>query len=222
MAAALACSQHGRGAFLSHRSAAELWGLLSVSHGLVDVTIPGDGGRKKRAGIRVHRSRTLAPAETTRRHRIPVTSSKRTIQDLRRRKPSQGGANAEQLRRAIRQANILGLPVNDPLPGKTRSDLELLFLGICRRHRLPPPEVNVEIGDIEVDFLWRRQRLVVETDSYRYHRGQIAFQNDRVRDLELRNLGFDVVRLSEKQLQEPGNVVSVLTCLLEGDGGGPG
>jgi very-short-patch-repair endonuclease len=219
MAAVLACDQEGRRAVLSHRSAAELWGLLSPSRGFVDVTVPGDGGRKRRVGIRGHRSKTLEPAETTRRHGIPVTSPARTIHDLRRTRPSRGGANAEQLRRAIRQASVFGLPFDDPETERTRSDLELLFRGICRRHRLPPPEVNVELGEIEVDFLWRRRRLVVETDSYRYHRGPVAFENDRDRDLKLRMLGFDVVRFSEKQLQTPQRVVSVLTCLLGEDGG---
>jgi hypothetical protein len=36
MAAVLAC---GAGAVLSHRSGAELWGLLPVRHGLIEVTI---------------------------------------------------------------------------------------------------------------------------------------------------------------------------------------
>src|SRR6478672_12982255 len=35
MAAVLACDQEGRRAFLSHRSAAELWGLLSTSRGMI-------------------------------------------------------------------------------------------------------------------------------------------------------------------------------------------
>lgn len=38
---------------------------------------------------------------------------------------------------------------------RTRSELEYLFLRLCRRHRLPLPEVNVRIGSSIVDFLWR-------------------------------------------------------------------
>ncbi len=53
----------------------------------------------------------------------------------------------------------------------TRSELEDRFLSLCQRHRLPRPEVNVQIGSYEVDFLWRAQRLVADTDGYRYHRG---------------------------------------------------
>jgi very-short-patch-repair endonuclease len=216
MAAVVAGDRERRSAFLSHRSAAELWGLLSVSRGLIDVTVPGDGGRKRRAGIRVHRSTTLTPAATTRRLGIPVTSVTRTIHDLRRSRPSRGGTNPEQLRRALRQAAILGLPVGmDVETKRTRSDLELFFLEICRRHRLPTPDVNVDVADIEVDFLWRRRRLVVETDSYRYHRGKIAFENDRQRDLELRSVGFDVLGLSETQIdEEPDRVAAAVRRLL--------
>jgi very-short-patch-repair endonuclease len=43
---------------------------------------------------------------------------------------------------------------------------------------------------------------VVETDGYRYHRGQTAFQEDKRRDLDLRRIGFHVLRLSERQLNE--------------------
>ncbi len=216
MAAVLAGEQEGREAHLSHRSAAELWGFLDVSRGLFDVTLAGEGGARRRGGIRIHRSRTLERADTTRRYGIPVTTPVRTISDLRRAKPSRGGANAEQLRRAIRQAAAVGLPAEEASETKgTRSDLELAFLEICIRHRLPRPEVNVKVGGIEVDFFWRRRKAIVETDGWRYHRGRVAFDNDRERDLTLRELGFDVVRLSERQIeQEPDRVVSVLTCLL--------
>jgi hypothetical protein len=29
-----------------------------------------------------------------------------------------------------------------------------MFLTLCRRHRLPQPEVNVKVERFEVDFLW--------------------------------------------------------------------
>jgi very-short-patch-repair endonuclease len=56
---------------------------------------------------------------------------------------------------------------------------------------------------------------VVETDSYLYHRGRIAFEDDRERDLDLRGLGYDVVRLSEKQIADGGErVVGLLMDAL--------
>jgi len=88
----------------------------------------------------------------------------------------------------------------DGVDDKTRSELEFLFLDLCRRHRLPAPEVNIRIGSLLVDFVWRSQRLIVETDGYRYHRGRVAFEDDRARDLKLRALGYDVIRLTHRQV----------------------
>ena len=69
-----------------------------------------------------------------------------------------------------------------------------------RRHRLPAPELNVRIGSMIVDFIWRDHWLVAETDGYRYHRGQAAFEDDHARDLELRALGYDIVRFTYRQV----------------------
>jgi very-short-patch-repair endonuclease len=104
------------------------------------------------------------------------------------------------------------LPIRDEGAGdRTRGDLEGAFLRLCARRRLPRPEVNVRIGPFLIDFLWRDERLVVETDSYLHHRGKEAFQGDRGRDLELKRRGFEVVRLSERQLEaEVDRVVEVL------------
>jgi len=104
------------------------------------------------------------------------------------------------VRRAIRQAEFLRLPTG-LVTDRTRSDLERYFLRLCRRYGLPRPEVNVLIGGMTVDFLWRDARLVVETDSYATHGGTVAFEDDRQRDLRLRRLGYDVHRFSERQLE---------------------
>lgn len=117
---------------------------------------------------------------------------------------------------------MLGLPIGEQTAigtgqgdDRTRSDLELDFLQLCRRHRLRAPEVNVPIGSYLVDFLWRDRRLIVETDSYVYHRGEEAFQDDRGRDLDLKLCGYEVVRLSERQInEEPNKVAETLAALF--------
>jgi len=118
----------------------------------------------------------------------------------------------------IRQANVLGLPLEEAdARDRTRSDLETAFLLLCRRSRLPRPEVNVRVGPFLVDFLWREARLVAETDSYLYHRGRAAFQDDRARDLELMRIGFRVLRLSERQVvEDPRRVAETLAAALSG------
>jgi len=201
------------GAAISHRSAAELWGLLSPRGGLVDVSVCGDPGRSRRTGIRIHRSQLLLPAAVTSRNGIPVTNPAKTISDLRQVSVGRTALVApRQLRRAIRQANFLGLPVDDEAKSeRTRSDLELDFLDFCRRFDLPPPEVNVRVGPHLVDFYWRRARLVVETDGWAAHRGRAAFEDDRGRDLDLRVRGQQVIHIAEKQLiEEPQLVAEVV------------
>jgi very-short-patch-repair endonuclease len=127
-----------------------------------------------------------------------------------------GSISSRELRKAIRQANVFGFPIgSEDAKVRTRSDLEGDFLRLCRRHRLPLPEVNVRIGPYLVDFLWRERRFVVETDSYLYHRGEVAFQDDHARDLELMSRGFEVLRISELQLDEkPARVAEVLAGRL--------
>jgi very-short-patch-repair endonuclease len=209
MAATLA---GGDAAVLSHRSAASLWALLP-NHETSDteISVPGDGGRKRRAGIRLHRCPSLLPEQVTRHLGIPVTTPSRTIADLR------GAVSPQELRRARRQAEVLGLPLGSSAgPDGTRSELEFLFLDLCRKHRLPTPEVNIRISSLLVDFAWRDRQLIVETDGYKYHRGRIAFEGDRARDLKLRALGYDVIRLTYRQVMDrPEEVVAALRMGLQ-------
>jgi very-short-patch-repair endonuclease len=203
MAAVLAC---GPDAVLSHTSAAALWQLLP-QRGFVHVTVSSNG--RSRHGIRVHRSTTLFPSGVTRRDGIPVTTPSRTLADLRRLLPQ------PQFAAALRQAEYLGLPLDNGLePDHTRSELESRFLALCRRHRLPQPEVNVPLGPFTVDFLWPETRLVVELDGYRAHAGRTAFEADRARDVELKALGYDVLRLTWRQVTtEPGDVARTVRGL---------
>lgn len=205
------------GAALSHRSAAELWGLLRPRDGPVDVSIRGDGGKAKRSGIRLHRSHLLLPAAVTSRTGIPATTPVKTIADLRR--VSRGKRQLitpRELRRAVRQANVFGLPIEEgDRRRRERSDLEEDFVALCRRHRLPLPEVNVRIGEHLVDFLWRERMVVVETDGYIYHRGRAAFEDDRSTGLSLRAMGYEVVRIADTQIdEEPEQVADAVGAAL--------
>ncbi|HET9163683.1 MAG TPA: DUF559 domain-containing protein [Solirubrobacterales bacterium] len=205
------------GAALSHRSAAQLWELLPLSEGPADISVPGDRGRRRRRGIRLHRSLALLPASVTLRDGIAVTTPAKTIADLRRVSRGAGRLISPwELRRAVRQANVLGLPIDEvDRRDRTRSDLERDFLNLCRRRGLPAPEVNVRVGRHLVDFLWRDRKLVVETDGYAAHRGLAAFEDDRGRDLDLRARGFEVIHLAGKQLdEEPQLVAEVVGAAL--------
>ena len=99
MAAVLAC---GQGAALSHQSAAYLWGFLKPEPGPAHVTSPSTAGKAPRAEVALHRSPSLGRGgEVTRRERIPVTTPRRTIEDLRQT------LEPREVRRAKRQAEFL-------------------------------------------------------------------------------------------------------------------
>jgi very-short-patch-repair endonuclease len=232
LAAVRAC---GDGAVLSHLSAASLWELLRPIDGPVHVSVPTTAGLKKRRGIHLHRSPSLMPEDsppslagppssppspairggrgrgtsTTRRHNIPITTIQRTIDDLK------GTVPPHLLRRAKRQAEHKGIHLDGAEGNRLRSDLEEDFLSLFRRHRLTPVETNVKIGRHEVDFLWRFRDLVVEVDSFRYHRGSVSFQEDHARDLELRSRGYTVLRYTEEQLDsEPERIAADVAAAL--------
>jgi very-short-patch-repair endonuclease len=112
----------------------------------------------------------------------------------------------------------MGLRLDGVESDRTRSDLETLFLELFARHRIPPPEVNVKLGRWEVDFLWRSERLVVEADTWTYHRGSVAFEDDYARDLDLGAAGYTVLRFTDRQVEaEPERVAAVVaTALVSG------
>jgi very-short-patch-repair endonuclease len=78
----------------------------------------------------------------------------------------------------------------------TRNEFEERFLSLCRKRRLPQPEVNVTLLDYVVDFLWADAKLVVELDGRGSHQTRRAFQEDRDRDGRLAVAGYQVVRFT--------------------------
>jgi hypothetical protein len=192
----------GDGAVLSHTSAAALWEFLRPIRGPIHVTVAAAVRRKSRPGLQIHRSRTITPFHVTRRHGIAVTTSARTIEDIRT------AVEPYLFRRALRQAELTGHRV--PHLGvvkRTRSDLELLFLGLCDDHGLPRPLVNHRVHGHRVDFFFVDHRLAVETDSWEYHRGSVSFEDDHDRDLALHARGFATRRYTGDQLEAASDAV---------------
>ena len=120
--------------------------------------------------------------------------------------------------RAIREAEFLRLDFGSEREREkdlTRTKLERRFLRVCTRYRLPKPEVNSLVGPYEVDFLWRDRKLAVETDGWGSHGGRSAFESDRARDVDLRLIGYDVVRFTWRQVSDhPAAVAAKLRALL--------
>ena len=90
-------------------------------------------------------------------------------------------------------------------PTLTESELEEAFLALCRKTALPAPEVNAWMtlpdgSAIKVDFLWRGERLAVETDGHPFHRTRQSRERDTKRDQLLRLAGFEPVRFTGRQV----------------------
>ncbi|HET9592516.1 MAG TPA: DUF559 domain-containing protein [Solirubrobacterales bacterium] len=226
MAAVLTC---GDGAVLSHHSAAALWNLLKPIEGSIHVSVASTSGRAAQRGIHLHRCPSLSTSRepspspsypdqeggrgrrllTTYRHNIPVTTIQRTIEDL------DGTVAPHLFRRAKRQAELKGIRLEGTEGRRARSDLEEDFFALVANNNLPLPETNVKLGRHEIDFRWREQRVIVETDSYLYHRGSVSFEEDHARDLDLRQRGYAVLRFTDTQIEEePARVVADLAQAL--------
>jgi hypothetical protein len=154
MAALLAC---GKGAALSHQTAAAIWGF-GVRDDVVHVPVTRDV--RSRQGVRVHRTLSLNAAV---HHGLPLITPARTLKDLRRT------AAPDEVERAREQAAILGLVLADdgPYPEFTRSEGERRLRALCQAARLPLARMNAWVNGFEVDAYWPAQRLVVEIDGWR-------------------------------------------------------
>lgn len=231
MAAVLAA---GRGAVLSHTSAAALWGIYeSVS---LVAAVTSTRRIRSRPNVRVHCSH-LPADEVTVKNDIPVTTIPRTLFDLA------AILSIHQLRRAVNEAEIrrrwdslslvemlrrhprrpgaaaVRAVLATPGAGITRNDLEEGFVGLLDRAGLPRPATNVPLrlgaSFIEPDCMWRDQRLIVELDGYGTHRTRAAYENDRARDRALTASGWRVMRVTWRQLcDEPERVARDLRAIL--------
>jgi very-short-patch-repair endonuclease len=203
----------GPGAALSHGSATHWWELLSSLPYTVDVVSPRQ--RRSLPGVRVHRATSV---ERVLHRGLPVTPVARTLLDFASVAP------LTNVRKAVAKADfhrLIDLEAIDAVTGvgrpgsaklkralslhrpeytRTLSPREDLLLDLCRRHRIPLPEVNVSVGPYKVDALWRDARLVVEVDGGDAHATVAQMRSDRERDLWLRNAGFAVNRYSGVQL----------------------
>jgi very-short-patch-repair endonuclease len=234
-AATLAC---GEGAFVSHRSAGALLGLLDKGPAVIDVIAPPSRGRKI-DGIRFHRVRAPRRDEVGTVDGIPCTSPTRTLVDLA------GVVGDWTLRSCFERAaqrKLLDIPAieasmdpgrrgnpslrklieewrkaaNVARKGKLKSPLEAKVLPLLLTRDLPAPLLNAPVqianGRIEVDFLWPNHHFVVEADSRDFHGTELAFERDRWRDRELLRAGYGTLRITHQQAEREAEAVADAIC----------
>jgi hypothetical protein len=215
---------------LSHHPAGALLDLRSFSGAAVHVTVPGRT-RRGPSGLTVHRVRHLHADDCTVRKGIPVTSVARTILDLAET------LKLRQLIRVIEQAErlrafdlnaihaliersrgrhglrplIQALEAVGDQPPRVNSDWERDLLDFCDDHGIPRPELNVIVEGYEVDAFWRDLRLIVELDSWAFHRFRRAFEADRAKICALQLAGYRVLPLTKLDA-EAARILSAATA----------
>lgn len=231
MAAVLACGVPE--AMLSHRSAAELWGLVEPRRGRpVDVSVPLSS-RCCRDEIRIHRRTAVGAAALRRVRGIPVTDPVTTLIDFA------SEADGEQIEGAVNEASHRDLVDPEtlravladtpPRPGVrplrrlldrdtfvlTQTVLERRFLRLVRTAGVPLPESQAWLGEHRVDFHWPEFGLVVECDSLRYHRTALKQAEDMRRDQAHVLAGRNALRFNHYQVRyEPDYVVGTLRTMF--------
>ncbi len=240
LAATMAC---GEGSVISHGTAAWLLGLRGWNPLEVEVIAPVERGRKI-DGVRRRFVPLPGPGEIEIRAGVPTTNSSRTIVDnagiLNRKAIAELIEEAAVLRaldipgidaildgpprRGARRLLRLLEPWRRYTPGiHLRSRMEAKLLPLLTRAGLPIPECNVRLrfGDerFEVDFLWRRARLVVETDGGNVHDNPLAGARDSKRNRILTRHGYRIRRIGWEELRDrSGAVMAELQALLSASG----
>jgi hypothetical protein len=228
MAAVLAC---GDGAVLSHRSAAELWGIGREWERRIDVSIRRRSVISRR-GIRVCSRPALPSKNLTRRHGIPVTDPVQTLIDLATE------LKVMRLERAVNEADVLDLVDPETLrnqldsyvgiPGvKTLrtlldrhtfrlsdSDLEILFRPLAMAAGFALPLSKYWLLGYEVDFWFPDHGLVVETDGLRYHRTPAQQACMVKRDQTHTASGLRVLRFTHWQIAYEANEVTHILRII--------
>jgi len=239
-AAVLAC---GDGTVLSHGSAAELQGLWDKRPIPVDVIPPRRAGRKI-PDIRWHNVRRPAPDEIEICDGIPCTTVARTVVDMAgrtrfvglsrlvERAAIQRRLDVREVDRVLARGRRCGAPnlrtildlwrtdderKQEP---RLRSPLEAFLLPSLIDAGVHRPETNVKLrvdggSPLEVDMLWRDQRLAIEADGEETHGTRRAFQEDRKRDQRLVAAGYRVARVTWRQAEdEPAAVATRVKRML--------
>ena len=93
------------------------------------------------------------------------------------------------------------------------------MLPLLTHHRLAIPECNqkLRIGSetFEVDFLWRDQKVIVETDGGRFHGNPVAQARDAHRNRVLARAGYRVPRIGYDELRdEPERAIAEIRRFL--------
>ena len=217
----------GPTAFLSHRTAAAVWGLRAVNLHAIELTVPGCGGRL-RPGLTLHRCEGEPHGEDVRRHvELRVSSVPRMLIELAPRetprelerlvtlavrkrllRPDASDGRETIAAALARHSGRHGMPrLRAVLAAYLRtedhkSQLELAFDRLLAEHPdLPAPQRNIHIGIWEIDRFWPEHNLAVELDGRPYHIAVADMERDRRKDTALQRLGLTPLRFTDFRVE---------------------
>lgn len=216
--AAAAVLAGGAGAALGHEGSLALWGFTHRWPATFDVITTTD---RRLRGIRTHQYTGLTRADITVQLGIRTTSPARTLLDCAPRLHERARTRviADALHTPFLTQNQLadvharfprhpGAALLEPFldaTNPTRSVMEDDFKAFCARHSLPTPLINVPVAGHIVDALFPAHRLIVELDSWEFHKDRRTFEADRERDADTLQAGHATVRLTWPRLHHSGD-----------------
>jgi very-short-patch-repair endonuclease len=230
VAALLTC---GPDAFLSHRTAAAVWGLHEVNPRHIDVTVSGENP-PIRSGLVMHRTaRSPDRADVLMRNGLRVSSVSRLLIELAatetpaeldrliteavRKRILDLGALEAALERHPRWPGMskLKAALRDYRPRPDRkSSLERAFDKLIKATDVPPPRRNVIVDGWELDCYWPDVKLAVELDGRPYHIAVRDMERDKRKDAKLLRLGISVLRITDLRMElEPQAVLADVRAL---------
>ncbi|MET0628786.1 MAG: hypothetical protein ABW033_10050 [Acidimicrobiia bacterium] len=232
-----ACFAVGRDAFVSHGSAARMWGLPGSDERVVEVTTRR-WHRTRETSFVVHESKRTDEADVRIVDSIRVASAELTVMQLGAiRNPLVVEmaldralylnlvtlASVRELvdRLGARGRNGVGVLraiLDDRSPGDRapESPKETQLLRLLLANGLPRPVAQYEVRHhgrfvARVDFAYPDERIAIEYDSYEYHTGTVARDRDAVRRRALLGVDWRVVPVTNADLRS--GCVSVATTI---------
>ena len=226
------------GSYVSHFTAAQLWGAAVPNVSDVHVIVPGDAGRTVRRGVKAHAA--ADGTATTRIRALPITTPEQTFLDLaaagidlvalvvlgdslvRACKTSARelvdaanrwrGRGAKQARRAARY-------VRDGVDSVMESRLRMLLV----LAGLPEAQVNFIVRhpdgswQMRFDLCYPALKLIIEYDGRQHAMNTAQWQRDLKRREELDALGWRLIVVTAEDLYDaPEQVlVRVRAALIE-------
>ncbi|HET8976754.1 MAG TPA: DUF559 domain-containing protein, partial [Solirubrobacteraceae bacterium] len=213
--------------FLSHRTAAAVWGLRPVNTHDIELTVVG-GSARRRTGLTIHRTHDAPdPRDARLNGPLRVSSVMRLLIEL---SPRETPAELERLVTVAVQKRLLrpdlrsgrddisaALARHERWPGvatlkavlagyrrteSAKSGLERAFDRLLAGHPdFPRPQPNVYIDRWEIDRFWPAHRLAVELDGRPYHIAVRDMERDRTKDAALQRLGLIPLRFTDFRME---------------------